>query len=391
MDNYIKVAPAGESYTRPSDWLPIPSYGVNEEVFYGLHPVYENSSNQIALLCTGTGSGYSVDWGDGTTTTHSFNTKAERDISWANVSSSTLCSRGYRQTIVKITPQSGATITGINLSQIFTGFNFVSDTRWLDIVVNFATQNTVSFLTNNSQRYPGYLELIKIKAYTPTNAEYLFLGARSLRKIELFDTSHVTNARNFFNGCWNLQEIPNFNFSNVTNAENMFKGTVNLTKVTPNDFKKVTNGSGMFWDSAVRYLSNVQFRDLTNMYLMFYPAGLVVNYPDFSLCTAITGNVDYSLYPQNVDTIPQIALGGVTTAGNLLYAMPARRIIKSLITGFKFTHSYINQLLSATELNNIFTNLGTANSGASITITGNPGAATCNQSIATAKGWTVIN
>ena len=391
MAEYIKVAAAGDSYVRPSDWLPIPSYGVNEEVFYGLHPVYENSSNQIALLCTGTGSGYSVDWGDGTTTTHSFNTKAERDISWANVSSSTLCSRGYRQTIVKITPQSGATITGLNLSQVFTGFNFVSDTRWLDIVVNFATQNTVSFLTWNSQRYPGYLELIKIKAYTPTNAEYLFLDARSLRKIELFDTSHLTNTRNMFNSCANLTEIPDFNFSNVTNAENMFINTPVLQKVKPSDFKKVTNGNGMFWGSGVRHLSNIQFRDLTSMYLMFYPAGMVAQYPDFSLCTAITGNVDYSLYPSNVDTIPQIALGGVTTALNFLYAMTSRRIIKSLITGFKFTHSYANQLLSATELNNIFTNLGTANSGASITITGNAGSATCNQSIATAKGWTVIN
>jgi hypothetical protein len=55
-----------------------------------------------------------------------------------------------------------------------------------------------------------------------------------------------------------------------------------------------------------------------------------------------------------------------------------------------FTASGINvsyNKLSATELNRIFTALPAAT--ATITITGNPGAATCTRSIATAKGWTV--
>lgn len=46
--------------------------------------------------------------------------------------------------------------------------------------------------------------------------------------------------------------------------------------------------------------------------------------------------------------------------------------------------------LATAALNTIFSNLGTV-SGKTITITGNPGAGTCNQSIATGKGWTVVN
>jgi hypothetical protein len=46
--------------------------------------------------------------------------------------------------------------------------------------------------------------------------------------------------------------------------------------------------------------------------------------------------------------------------------------------------------LSATEINNIFTNLGTAVGTQTITITGNRGATTCTPSIATAKGFTVV-
>jgi hypothetical protein len=62
---------------------------------------------------------------------------------------------------------------------------------------------------------------------------------------------------------------------------------------------------------------------------------------------------------------------------------------KYLLVGATRSHSYDNQLLDASSLNEIFTNLGTEFSGATIKITGNPGVGTCNQSIATAKGWTV--
>jgi hypothetical protein len=45
--------------------------------------------------------------------------------------------------------------------------------------------------------------------------------------------------------------------------------------------------------------------------------------------------------------------------------------------------------LSATELNKIFNNLLPA-TGQTITITGTPGRLTCDISIATNKGWTVV-
>jgi hypothetical protein len=51
--------------------------------------------------------------------------------------------------------------------------------------------------------------------------------------------------------------------------------------------------------------------------------------------------------------------------------------------------SYQNCNLSPTELNRIFTNLSSTGAGKTVTITGNWGAAACNRSIATGKGWTV--
>jgi len=59
------------------------------------------------------------------------------------------------------------------------------------------------------------------------------------------------------------------------------------------------------------------------------------------------------------------------------------------ITGVKVTHSYADCSLPATAIDVIFTNLASGVTGQTITVTGNPGAATCTPSIATAKGWTV--
>lgn len=59
-------------------------------------------------------------------------------------------------------------------------------------------------------------------------------------------------------------------------------------------------------------------------------------------------------------------------------------------SGFKVSFSVAGTALDAAALNTLFGNLATV-TGQTITITGTPGAATCDQSIASAKGWTVTN
>ena len=220
--------------------------------------------------------------------------------------------------------------------------------------------------------------------------QYLFSEFSSLKKVNAFNTSHITTMEYAFSYC-GISEVPEFDFSNVLNVNSAFFGTFNLLKVKSNDFKKVTNGSSMFRDSYISDLSNLQFRDVTNLYLFNYAAGKLIRLPDFSLCNSIVGNLDYSFYTLSLDIFPYINVSGVTTLANIFYGVQPRVMRRSLLTGARFSHSYANQLLDATALNEIFTNLGTASGSQSITITGNPGAATCNQSIATAKGWTVIN
>jgi hypothetical protein len=59
-------------------------------------------------------------------------------------------------------------------------------------------------------------------------------------------------------------------------------------------------------------------------------------------------------------------------------------------TGFTYSVSVANTQLAAANLNSFFTNLGTASGAQTVDITNCPGAATCDRTIAEAKGWTVI-
>jgi hypothetical protein len=65
---------------------------------------------------------------------------------------------------------------------------------------------------------------------------------------------------------------------------------------------------------------------------------------------------------------------------------------KLILPGFKRGFDIRNSLLSADELDNLFTSLGTASgttAQTTILISGNPGSSTCDVTIATNKGFTV--
>lgn len=58
--------------------------------------------------------------------------------------------------------------------------------------------------------------------------------------------------------------------------------------------------------------------------------------------------------------------------------------------GAKVSFGVQGTKMGADALNALFTSLGQADTGATVTITNTPGAATCDRTIAEAKGWTVV-
>ena len=103
-------------------------------------------------------------------------------------------------------------------------------------------------------------------------------------------------------------------------------------------------------------------------------------------------NLQECLHLSGVEDFEMDDCSQVTTTVWFIYAAPGRnhtqRLILNLLTvGIDISHAKMDAL----ALNNFFIGLGTANGAQTITITGCTGAGTCDQTIATAKGFTIVN
>lgn len=355
MSNYIKVGSSSTGWQRPADWLPIPSVGANEEVAYLLHAVWDTTVNPVALLCTGN---YTVDWGDGTVTNYASNVVAERNYVYSSISSD-VTARGYKTVLIKITPQSGASISKIDLTNRHSSYNYRYLSGILQFVDNFSNANQ---LYTGSNLYFNLIESIEVKYYKGGIYDYNIFGMGSLKYLKIATINSGINVNAMFNGAKiRIFDIPKTLSGTYTN---LFDGMESIEDLS--DYTVTT---------AVPSVT-------------FFNCYCLKKYPVVTGLPTSANSIFYN--NRSLKIIPAYNFSNVTSIGNWLYGVD-RQVTRSLIIGLKITHTYANQLLDATALNEIFTNLGTANAGATITITGNPGAGSCTQSIATTKGWTVIN
>ena len=169
----------------------------------------------------------------------------------------------------------------------------------------------------------------------------MFYSCYSLQTVPLFNTAAVTNISGMFVNCYSLQTVPLFNTAAVTNMSYTFYNCYSLQTVPLFNTAAVTNISGMFYNC-------------------------------------------YSL-----QAVPSLNVSAVTSSSNFSSMFSGcRSLIRIQASRFNYTFSVASCKLSATALNEIYTNLPTV-TGQTITVTGNWGTATDTPSIATAKGWTV--
>jgi len=106
LPNVTATAIDPYDWTRPADWLTMPTPGTQE--FVGLLAITDDTVNYLALQFAGN---YTVDWGDGVTENVATGVKAQHQYTYSAISSSTLSTRGYKQVLVRVTPQSGQNLT----------------------------------------------------------------------------------------------------------------------------------------------------------------------------------------------------------------------------------------------------------------------------------------
>jgi hypothetical protein len=193
----------------------------------------------------------------------------------------------------------------------------------------------------------------------------IFNNCTNLKKATI-DVTSVSGYANtsIFLSCSALVEVDIINLD-TTSYANQFYECTSLKKVTglTNNTKTVTNLNNMFLNCA-----SLEVAPLFNT-------------------SSMTGSMT-SMFAgcSNLKTIPAYSTTACTSMAtfcNTAYS------VTRILTPIKFTNSIANLKLSADALNELFTILPTV-TGQTLTITGNPGTATCNTSIATAKGWTVV-
>jgi hypothetical protein len=426
----------GSSYTRPADWLALPTLTETDQKFVGLHMVAEDS-NFLALTAAGA---FTVDWGDGTVQNFAANVVAEHTYSFSNANLGAVTTNGWKQAIVTLTPQVGQNLTALNLHKKHSQAGLQKySSGFVDIGISGSL--LTSLLIGSSSDGAGtqtiafsYLEQVNIVKSAVTNLGYLFYLCRSLANIVALDTNSCTNAVSMFQDCSRLQTVPLFNLAACKNAVSMFLGCSRLQTVPLFNLAACTNATFMFQSCVVLQtvplfnlvactnvanmfqgcvgLQTVPLFNLvacTNVANMFQGCRSLQTVPLFNLaaCTNASGMFEGCVVLQTVplfnlaactnatfmfygcvvlQTVPLFNLAACTNAASMFES--CYNLVKGTCSGTKVTISYANNKLSATALNAIYNALGTS-AAKTITVTGNWGAATDNPAIATSKGWTV--
>ena len=241
------AAPVVETWTRPTDWLSLPS--VPAQGLVGLCAVPPEGGYVSILantnLTAANGGRYIVNWGDGTQDEINANVRFNKILNYNNYSN--LSSLGYRQAIITITPKSGQNLTSLQIREHVDRPN--STTPWLDIEINATTTLTglnIGLITG-ANVYHHMLERVKIHSLgNVTSIASLFRECISLKEVILPSTTKITSMSTLFYNCFSLLSVPVMDTSNVTNMSNMFYGCYKLKSVPAMDTAKVTTFSAMF-------------------------------------------------------------------------------------------------------------------------------------------------
>ena len=316
--------PQPDPWVRPADWLPLPEITENDNMFVGLLAITNDEANYIALSAAGN---YTVDWGDGTIENYNSNVTAQHYYDYNNTALvGTECSRGYRQAVVKVTPQSGATFTGINLQLRHSAMPaLIYNVQWLDLAMGGATLSDIRFAQSAASPSSAILirihwcEQVKIVRMSRTTMSNMFFNCYGLQSVLLFDTAKVTSMSSMFYDCSSLQTVPLFNTANVTIMSSMFYGCSRLQTVPLFNTANVTSMSSMFFNcSSLQTVPLFNTAKVTTMSNMFFNCYSLQTVPLFD--TANVTSMSSMFYDcSSLQTVPLFNTANVTNMSSMFY------------------------------------------------------------------------
>ena len=227
-----------------------------------------------------------------------------------------------------------------------------------------------------------------------TNASWMFYGNTMLKQAPDLILPKARDLSQMFGACSNLVEIKTYNFPEATNL-NYFYDSCKLIEVAEEIIapKAITTTFMLAYTASLREIKsiggpNVQDADafmtqgsLANLTKIpsIIDFSSVTNLNNWGLCTGGTSFIE-------MEEVTFIGL----RCGLDFYGHPGVKKIRIQNQSNLCQNINVSRCgMNTDAINTLFEDLVRTNVGRTIHVTGNPGAATCNTSIATAKGWSV--
>jgi hypothetical protein len=421
----VKVTPGSsgavfDGWSRPADWLALPLIVPTDQIFVGLFAVYNTANNWVTLRCSGA---YAVDWGDGSAIENvATATTVTHNVAWANVSSGTLTSAGYRQVIITCTPQAGQSFSSIDVMQKPAGTTSGQSSQWLDISVEMNNTgnfigfysggsvypnnllqgfrcygtNTISdrtnfhfnnsalkqswLYTNNAISFASFYQSCSGAASFPlinttsgTNFTGMYNGCSGAASFPLINTAAGTTFTTMYYGCSNAPSFPLINTASGTNFTGMYNGCSGAASFPLINTAAGTIFSGMYQScsSATSFplINTASGTNFTGMY------NGCTNAPSFPLINTASGTNFTSMYAScsSATSLPDLNLSPGTDFTSMHLSMG--KLASTLEYGARYSISYASCALPKAAIEAMFANLGIAAAGATrtVTVTGNVG------------------
>lgn len=403
-DKYFKAIDPNE-WIRNPQWVQIPLDNGLDNKMYGVYAVFEDEYNVASMLVFGVSD---IDWGDGNTETGILSpssTNYYNVYDYATIPGPILVHRNggnYKTVLVEVTSDNSSYQSYFQMDDkppFDTG-----PSHWLDVVfrvngtsTDSSSANSYSFSFGGGTRYCPLLE--RISAKYPIS-DYGF--SRGLRN------------------CFSLSklDVPSDMFNYITiGSDNIFTsvGALSTARLV---FPSINNSNLVGLFSMARNSARCEFGDLNlpglvditslNIHCNLYKVGNVT-LPDATEINYLFGGtvgaaliegigiidapnatrIDYALRGCKMTDVEFTDLSNCTIANNL-FGNSAGNVKRLITPNLTVSLDARENNLDATAINDWFTSLGTAAGTQTVNVSDNPGSATCDTTIATAKGWIVI-
>jgi len=429
------------SWNRPADWIDISAVNDNEI------NLLVTEGTGIAFIVTVSGT-FSIDWGDGTTELNCTSGSIRQHQHTVN---GTSCSQGYHtwkiriygatSSITRFVPWRHSYTTRVQNSPLleavfgtagitsFSGCFYLSNLKYF--LFKSCTITSLANCTTTVNMFVNCYSLVSVVLPSSwgsvTSVSAMFSNCNALTTVVLpMSWGNVLNTANMFSSCTSLLGVilPS-DWGAVSYITFMFNGCSNLAQIIlPSSWGLITSTQSMFsysGSSLTTIILPSNWGNVTNVSYMFYSCNLAfITLPAaFGNVTTVAGMFDYNYSLKSIVNVEFLGSQSVNvdfsplmtdcdfvqqnmTIGSLLSRLGIFGIstVPLKLNSLRLSNPGSTFAGATPHVNVAYTSLGAAAldllfgdlpvlTGKTILITGCTGAATCNRSIATAKGWTV--